>query len=96
MFTHNYTLFLLLLQTPPAPQSRHPTCVVIHGGIDQDRELQPDTTIENCYRQNRSTERCSKFKVRRHDKFRNKWSQHKNKCKSQLGQNQVSGGVAVG
>ena len=31
MFTDNYTLFLLLLQTPRAPKSRHPTCVVIHG-----------------------------------------------------------------
>ena len=34
-------------------------------------------------------------KVRRHDKFRKEWSQHKNKCKSQMGQNQVSGGVSV-
>ena len=24
-------------------------------------------------------------KVRRHDKFRKEWSQHKNKCKSQMG-----------
>ena len=34
-------------------------------------------------------------KVRRHDKFRKEWSQHKNKCKSQMGQDQVSGGVSV-
>ena len=34
-------------------------------------------------------------KVRRHDKFRKEWSQHKNKCKSQIGQDQVSGGVSV-
>ena len=33
-------------------------------------------------------------KVRRHDKF-SKWSQHENKCKSQMGQCQVSGGVSV-
>ena len=31
MFTHNFAFFLLLLQTPRAAQSRHPTCVVIHG-----------------------------------------------------------------
>ena len=34
-------------------------------------------------------------KVRRHDKFRKEWSQHKNNCKSQMGQDQVSGGVSV-
>ena len=34
-------------------------------------------------------------KVRRYDKFRKEWSQHKNKCKSQTGQDQVSGGVSV-
>ena len=34
-------------------------------------------------------------KVRRHDKFRKEWSQHWNKCKSQMGQDQVSGGVSV-
>ena len=34
-------------------------------------------------------------KVRRHDKFRKEWSQHYNKCKSQLGQDQVSEGVSV-
>ena len=34
-------------------------------------------------------------KVRRNDKFRKEWSQHKNKCKSQMGQDQVSGGVSV-
>ena len=34
-------------------------------------------------------------KVRRHDKFRKEWSQHQNKCKSQMGQDQVSGGVSV-
>ena len=34
-------------------------------------------------------------KVRRHDKFRNEWSQYQNKCKSQMGQDQVSGGVSV-
>ena len=34
-------------------------------------------------------------KVRRHDKFRKEWSQHKNKCKSQMEQDQVSGGVSV-
>ena len=34
-------------------------------------------------------------KVRRHDKFRKEWSQHYNKCKSQMGQDQVSGGVSV-
>ena len=34
-------------------------------------------------------------KVRRHGKFRKEWSQHKNKCKSQMGQDQVSGGVSV-
>ena len=32
-------------------------------------------------------------KVGRHDKFRKEWSQ--NKCKSQMGQEQVSGGVSV-
>ena len=31
-------------------------------------------------------------KVRRHDKFRKEWSQQLNKCKSQMGQDQVSGG----
>ena len=35
-------------------------------------------------------------KVRRHDKFRKEWSQHKNKCKSQMGQDQVSGGGTYG
>ena len=30
-FTHHFVLFRLYLQTPRAPQSRHPTCVVIHG-----------------------------------------------------------------
>ena len=34
-------------------------------------------------------------KVRIHDKLRNEWSQYPNKCKSQMGQNQVSGGVGV-
>ena len=34
-------------------------------------------------------------KVRRNDKFRTEWSQHKIKCKSQMGQDQVSGGVSV-
>ena len=34
-------------------------------------------------------------KVRRYDKFRKEWSQHKNKCKSQMGQDQVSGGISV-
>ena len=34
-------------------------------------------------------------KVRRYDKFRKEWSQHKNKCKSQMGQDKVSGGVSV-
>ena len=34
-------------------------------------------------------------KVRRHDKFRKEWSQHYNKCMSQMGQDQVSGGVSV-
>ena len=34
-------------------------------------------------------------KVRRHDKFGKEWSQHENKCKSQIGQDQVSGGVRV-
>ena len=34
-------------------------------------------------------------KVRRYDKFRKEWSQHKNKCKAQMGQDQVSGGVSV-
>ena len=33
--------------------------------------------------------------VRRHDKFRKEWSQHKNKCKSQMRQDQVSEGVSV-
>ena len=33
--------------------------------------------------------------VRRHDKLRKEWSQHKNKCRSQMGQDQVSGGVSV-
>ena len=31
MSAHNFAFFLLLLQTPRAAQSRHPTCVVIHG-----------------------------------------------------------------
>ena len=35
-------------------------------------------------------------KVRRHDKFRKEWSQHYNKCKFQMGQGHVSGGVSVG
>ena len=30
-FTHHFVLFRLYLQTPQAAQSRHPTCVVIHG-----------------------------------------------------------------
>ena len=34
-------------------------------------------------------------KVCRHDKFWKEWSQHQNKCKSQIGQDQVSGGVSV-
>ena len=34
-------------------------------------------------KQNRSTERCSRFKVRKHNKFMRKWSQHKIKCKFQ-------------
>ena len=34
-------------------------------------------------------------KVRRHDTFRKEWSQYKNKCKSQMRQDQVSGGVSV-
>ena len=33
--------------------------------------------------------------VRRQDKFRKEWSQRQNKCKSQMGQDQVSGGVSV-
>ena len=36
-------------------------------------------------KQNRSTQGCSKFTVRKHDKFRWKWSQHLNECKSQNG-----------
>ena len=39
-------------------------------------------------KQNRSTEGCSKLK-------RKEWYHHKNKCKSQMGNNQVSGGVSV-
>ena len=34
-------------------------------------------------------------KVLRHDKFRKERSQHKNKRKSQMGQDHVSGGVSV-
>ena len=34
-------------------------------------------------------------KVRRHDKFRKEWSQHSNKCLSQMGQDQVSREVSV-
>ena len=34
-------------------------------------------------------------KVRRLDKFREEWSQTSNKDKSQMGQDQVSGGVSV-
>ena len=34
-------------------------------------------------------------KVSRHDKLRKGWSQHKSKCKSQMGQDQVSGGLSV-
>ena len=34
-------------------------------------------------------------KFRRHDKFREEWSQHYNKYKSQMGQDQVSGGVSI-
>ena len=34
-------------------------------------------------------------KVRTHGKFRNEWSQRYNKCKSHMGQDQVSGGVFV-
>ena len=30
-FTHHFVLFRLFLATPQATQSRHPTCVVIHG-----------------------------------------------------------------
>ena len=33
--------------------------------------------------------------VLRHDKFRKEWSQHYNKCKSQMGQDKFSGGVSV-
>ena len=46
-------------------------------------------------KQNRSTEGCLKFKVQKHDKVRRNWSQHYNKCKSQMEQDQVSGGVSV-
>ena len=34
-------------------------------------------------------------KVCRYDKFRTEWSHHKNKCKSQMVQDQVSGRVSV-
>ena len=37
----------------------------------------------------------SKLKVRQLDKFWKRWSQHYNICKSQMGQDQVSGGVSV-
>ena len=40
-------------------------------------------------------EGCSKCKVRIHDMLRRNWSQHNNKCKSQMGQDQVSGGLSV-
>ena len=48
MFTHNFAFFLLLLQTPRAPQSRHPTCVVIHGEMLQE-ENQRSEQVEKCY-----------------------------------------------
>ena len=34
MFPHHFVLFRLYLQTPQATQSRHPTCVVIHGDFN--------------------------------------------------------------
>ena len=34
-------------------------------------------------------------KVRRHEKFRKEWSHYYNKCKSQMGHDQVSGEVNV-
>ena len=34
-------------------------------------------------------------KVRKHDKFRKELSQNKNICKSQMGQDQVPGGVNI-
>ena len=34
-------------------------------------------------------------KVWKHDKFKREWSQHYNKCKSNMGQDQVSGGVSI-
>ena len=46
-------------------------------------------------KEKRSTEGSSKLKVRKHDKLRWKWSQHQNKCKFQMGQDQVSGRVSV-
>ena len=41
--------------------------------------------IFNCTKQNKSSEGCSKFNVQKHDMFRRKWYQHRNKCKSQNG-----------
>ena len=35
-------------------------------------------------------------KVRRYDKFRKEWSQHKNKCKSQMGQDRNMTRIHVG
>ena len=35
MLAHTFAFFLLLLQTPRAPRSRHPTCVVTHGEIEK-------------------------------------------------------------
>ena len=51
--------------------------------------------VSKLSKQKRSTEGYSKFKVRNHDKFRRELLQHKNKCKSQIGQDQVSGRVSV-
>ena len=39
MLTYSFAFFMLLLQTPRAPQSRHPTCVVIHGVYVKDGKL---------------------------------------------------------
>ena len=36
-----------------------------------------------------------KFKVQKHGKLRRNWSQHQNKFKSQMGQDQVSGEVCA-
>ena len=57
--------------------------------------LNSNTRLQRKKKQNRSTEGCSKFQVRKHDKLRRKWSQHRNKSKSQMGQDQVFGGVIV-